>query len=552
MSPPYQQLGRGHPWQSGFVKRFPWPGISALFGAILCVVASAVVLRSSNGTRTDLWPAENHTFQPAVFLALFSALANTLLRFALQEGCAITWWREVIKGKSIADLHRYWFYGASAKASLTSGKHFNKVALGCLLTTIVVIDGPLLQRASTITTVSLAGAVTLSVSLSPDPLPFGFSGLYMTRAYDINLFTPAFASVFREFNSNSAIKLNHTGCGGVCNTTVTAAGFDQRCTTTQLPYNISEEAGDIYDVGSIVIWFDGEFDSSVIQVNTTFKPDSGCTGQLVATTCDLQVATVEYHVIITNDTVTLAARPSTVNDTIELQYPAREAAGLGVWPSTIGGIAFAAGNLYTSNVTLEETGVLAVQATGPMSYTYIASDQQSYGTCDMSWTDPTADVLAAIRQMTFRSAISLSNGTTQQTVQATDFTTYTVYVSDFAYLGGAVTLIILNTCVLFPLFLGWWHLGRTTSLSPIEVAKAFRAPLLRDSDCNGDIDMLLEETGFRKARYGVVNEQELTPIDAVSAHLDDNEGGMETIRQRLEIARLGSVSLPFEGHTYRD
>ncbi|MCJ1402974.1 hypothetical protein MMC11_006196 [Xylographa trunciseda] len=552
MPPLYRQIGGGNPWQSGFVKRFPWQGISALFGVILCVVASALVLRSSNGTRIDLWPAENHTFQPAVFLALFSALANTLLRFALQEGCAITWWREVIKGKSIIDLHRYWFYGASAKASLTSGKHFNKVALGCLLTTIVVIGGPLLQRGSTITSASLAGAATLSVFLTPDPLPAYFSGFYMTRGSDVNLLTPSFAQVVREFNSNSAMKLNHTGCSGVCNTTVTAAGFDQKCTTTQLPYNISQQSGVTYDVGSIVINFDGEIQSGAMQVYTTFKPSSGCVGQLVATTCDLHIATVRYPITITNDTVTLAARSNTVNDTIESQYPPLELAGLGVWPSTIGGIAFAADRLYSSNVTMYETGILAVEAAGPMSYTYIASDERSYGTCDMFWTDPTADVVAAIRQMTFRSAIYLSNDSTQQTVQATDLATYTLYVSNFAYLSGAVSLMILNTCVLFPLFLGWWHLGRTTSLSPIEVAKAFRAPLLRDSDCNGDINMLLNETGSRKARYGVVNEQGLAPINTLSTHWDSNEEGMERIKRRLEIGSLGSVSTPLDGNTYHD
>lgn len=41
-------------------------------------------------------------------------------------------------------------------------------------------------------------------------------------------------------------------------------------------------------------------------------------------------------------------------------------------------------------------------------------------------------------------------------------------------------------------------------MSPIETAKAFRAPMLESSDSNAEANNLLREVGHRKIRYGAV------------------------------------------------
>src|SRR5438045_1641832 len=124
----------------------------------------------------------------------------------------------------------------------------------------------------------------------------------------------------------------------------------------------------------------------------------------------------------------------------------------------------------------------------------------------MSWKDPTPDVLAGIREMVFRSAVSASNATDKQILAGTDTANRTFYTSDYRYLIAAMVVMVVDVCVIIPLFLGWWQLGRPVSLSPIEIAKAFRAPLLHGSECNGDVDMLLKEVGQRRARYGAISE----------------------------------------------
>jgi len=48
------------------------------------------------------------------------------------------------------------------------------------------------------------------------------------------------------------------------------------------------------------------------------------------------------------------------------------------------------------------------------------------------------------------------------------------------------------------------------TLSPIEIAKAFDAGLLKDANSNATAREIIEELGSRRIRYGVVRNQKLT------------------------------------------
>jgi hypothetical protein len=56
------------------------------------------------------------------------------------------------------------------------------------------------------------------------------------------------------------------------------------------------------------------------------------------------------------------------------------------------------------------------------------------------------------------------------------------------------------------LYWGWWRLGRHVSLSPIEIAKAFDAPLLQDVNTNARAKDLLHDVGDLRIRYGAVSQ----------------------------------------------
>lgn len=79
-----------------------------------------------------------------------------------------------------------------------------------------------------------------------------------------------------------------------------------------------------------------------------------------------------------------------------------------------------------------------------------------------------------------------------------------IYTSSYLFLALAVLFSLLGWIATLPVFLGWWHLGRAVSLSPIETAKAFGAPGLNTKDSNADAKGILKDVGRREVRYGAM------------------------------------------------
>lgn len=81
-------------------------------------------------------------------------------------------------------------------------------------------------------------------------------------------------------------------------------------------------------------------------------------------------------------------------------------------------------------------------------------------------------------------------------------------------------------------------------MSPIEIAKAFDAPLLEHVDCNGTAESMLKEVGKGKVMYGDVGLSSGRPIDPLLG------GGVGKVRRRLEVFDAGFVGLPQMGGEY--
>ncbi|KKA24257.1 hypothetical protein T310_1690 [Rasamsonia emersonii CBS 393.64] len=465
---------------------------------------------------------------PAVMLAVLTAVANVLLSLAFSEGCTIAWWVKMLQGGNIRDCHWYWAHGSSAFASATSGRSFNKIALACIATALVVIDGPLLQRASTVVSRVTTKPVTFSAWMSPDPFPRDFSGVYMTRSGNIDMLTPNFAEVVQLFTSRSAIPLNYSGCGATCRGTLVGPGFDISCTSDSVPYQLTARPGHEYWVGYAGFTFNGEMDSGSIGAQTVYKASPGAVGSLTRGNCNLQIATVRYPV----------------------EHPPFQTAGLGIWPSSIGGFQLAAQTLYGSNVSLYFDGIYAMEPEGPMAINYLNSSFDDIGTANMTWADPTPDILSGIRELAFRAAISKSNASFSQLVNGTETIVETIYVSHYRWLAPAVAVILFGGCCIITLFHGWWYLGRPVSLSPVEVAKAFGAPLLQGGDGNADVSGILRTFGGRPVRYGEVavredqNRSTMCMADPTSETFIDHSG------LKLELAEPDRVTWPRRGFVY--
>jgi hypothetical protein len=79
-----------------------------------------------------------------------------------------------------------------------------------------------------------------------------------------------------------------------------------------------------------------------------------------------------------------------------------------------------------------------------------------------------------------------------------------VFQSNYYYLAAALAVMAFSFLLVIPSLKGLWELGRNMSLSPLEIAKAFDAPMLRGPGSNLDKNTLSKIYGSKQVRYGEV------------------------------------------------
>ena len=95
----------------------------------------------------------------------------------------------------------------------------------------------------------------------------------------------------------------------------------------------------------------------------------------------------------------------------------------------------------------------------------------------------------------FRAALSAGNGTDTETFVVQRISLALIFRSDYRYLVVAVLLIVFALLAVLLLLWGWWELGRRVSLSPIETAKSFRAPMIDERSEEIVADKILDDIG---------------------------------------------------------
>ncbi|KAK5994631.1 hypothetical protein PT974_05113 [Cladobotryum mycophilum] len=523
-------------WRPHAVRSLPWAGIGSLILALLTAVAMAVVLVAADGEATETWPTKRYPVPLAVVLAVLVAFANATLLHAHSEGVTISWWIRMLRGGDLRDTHRYWDHGSSAWKSFVELRYVNKVSLSTLVLVLLLIDGPLLQRAGTSIPVPASTLEMFRVALSTDMLnqPTAY---YLSHAPEVNTMSSNFSQIVQDFANNNPIRLDLRGCNGACTATVVGAGFDVKCQSTKVPYNLNgTQTGSSTTVGAINVTTTLTFDSNTITLATLYKPSAVAVGDLVQNVCTLHIAQVKYPIQFINGTASLQpSNTATNNNTISLRYLNREVAGLGRYPSQLGGIYMGIRNMYESSVQLYAAGIFAIQGSGPMRYTYMTSNDDAVGSTRMTWTDPMPYVLDAVRELTFRTAIAFSNDTFYQPVQGIQQRTVNRYDLRGAYLGGALAIIALGAFSVAWLFNEYWLLGRRVSMSPVEIAKAFQAPMTAGASSNAGVDVILRQVGGREVKYGVVHQK---------------FGEAASPSQTLALTSPGQVSWPLKGQYY--
>ncbi|KAI9801260.1 MAG: hypothetical protein M1833_002830 [Piccolia ochrophora] len=501
----------GNPWTTGLLSRLPLPGLIALLGVVGCAASSAVILYIS-----DDGPIHSWRVQPTVLLAIASAAANVLLAFAFSEAVTVQWWYRAQKGGTVQELHRYWACGHSAFSALRSARHFNVVALGCIVVALVPVNGPLLQRASTIASKTQTSLKPVTLHVATE-LPIAYTGFIQGRSttYDSAALTGNFTRVMRAYNNRTEIRLENTGCDGVCVGRVNGVGFVPTCEMTEQPLNLSiasQDSRHMFDpqtVFSSDVSMDrlGDVDIyKTVNLKLFVKDTPNCVGQAQNITCHLVASNVSYPVIVKNNSVGLDPASSIEDDHFVAPI------NLDINDKTqFFGVALALDNRFKSSGQLTYHGAVGhvLETNGSLTHEYVDWDQVGVSRtidCNTTWKSPKEDILAAAREIMFRTSVEagMASSNEPQVVSATQEAPVTVYKSHYLYLALAMGFMLLGVLVVIPSLWGWWELGRKSTLSPIETARAFSAPALSSRDPNASASDLLKEVGERPVRYGQV------------------------------------------------
>ncbi|EON62506.1 hypothetical protein W97_01729 [Coniosporium apollinis CBS 100218] len=546
----YASITNTQPWEPGVLTRTPWSGLAALLGAVVCACLTVAVLAVSDGQ-----PVVDWSIRPPVYLAILSALTNALLRFAFSKGVTIAWWTESLHGGTVESLHRNWGYGDSIWAVISPTRHFHSLRVAAFIVAFVAIDGPLLQRASSVSTAQHHSTVSLTLPIRPGPVFNTTLVLGRLGPEDVirsrNDYTAEFSDIAQAYTNRKELILHPNRCRGTCETTVAAAGFSAACTANRTAIADVPGSGAIDDeFGIYTIQREVFFAVSVenapdytIAVRAFFR-DKTNEKTVAMHYCKFFPAIVYYDIRVTNGTISLLSSP-TSKRILELVHLTGTSFGL----LLNGGFALALEDQYNGSAVVTDRSGVAILRTifmyGPVARRYMSKFSSGSEVDTYSFADPMPDIFATLDELSLRYAMTdipmmdpdswgavqiLEEGNVNrwleahpgetpatllrpnQTVQARQTELVPVYTSNYPYLAAALAVMLLTTTSIIPTFYGWWHLGRPMTLSPIEIAKAFDAKLLKDAGSNATAEEIVTLLGSRRVQYGVSKGQELVDM----------------------------------------
>lgn len=500
-------------WQLGFCQ-IPWPVMILILIMLACMGASAYIIIASDKQMVDSWKVN-----PAVLLAFFSSIWGSSLITLQGVGVTVTWWKSALHGTTLESLHYIWNHGSGLNplSALRSSVAARKVVLLTWVILLVqVFNNSLLQRSSQIAIENVVVEDDMLLNMNPE-LPDGWLGLVVNgSAGEIIGGRNCISTLQQWFNNEQILSSNETGyqCDGTCEGKVRGTGLDYNCSSTMMALDMLAQK----NAGSVLFGINTTMSTNStgapILVLTTLYPsaiDNSCIAALNVTTCSIEAAVIEYPIVIQNITITLDME-KLHNTTVVSKYISAgdlptAATYQGVGPleglnDVFGGDLAVSTKLQVTsdgNTSLYIDGGLI----GDLFFLPGASnyDASIFHKCGLKWSDPTEYILDSMHDFLFRTSLSASTNADIQVFSVQRTYLALIFQSNHGYLAAALAVMLAAvSAVLFQLW-GWWELGRQVSLSPLELAKAFGAPVMQCAEENLAVDEILKLTGKTRVQY---------------------------------------------------
>lgn len=514
---------------------------------------NVAVLVTSNGANVDTWA---RGIQPGTFLSTVAAISNLFLAFMYQQGLVQSFWIRCLRGSLVMDLHHQWDAGQSvwgACRALAAGKGLLSAFSMLTVALATLLRSPLNQAAVRVVqqNVTSQGTFTLQVAqvLPNNYTAYGVGDVQYGNASEASAYlTSSFISVMLGYNNRAAMTMIHSGCGDSCETTVNGFGFHADCTTVpqdQVSDDLFGEDLAMMFSTDVNIWAQnlsanytalnatsymsenkrrlrhrGESTYDTAVYNAGLNVSIYYQGEDWNTTlrhCLLQPSIMAYPVTLTNNSVISLGGGWSTDKTIQTlnNYTGPffyESDGGDTYHSTymttVGGFQYAASTIFKSSAFINDSSMPIFE--GLMSNLY-------YNDTSTSWSDPTDDILNAIRELSFRTSLYAAKDTllkqtedggssqamrSNQTVQYTGYTSTALYSTEWPYMAAGLVVSFLAILGVLPLYRGFSELGRDVSMNPFEIAKAFEAPLLANAGSNCKASGIARQVGNRHIQYG--------------------------------------------------
>lgn len=331
-----------------------------------------------------------------------------------------------------------------------------------------------------------------------------------------------------------------------------------------------------------------------------YDPNSGsCPGTITSVQCKMRPALVRYPMTIVNYTnahitngVSIGGRPHDDSNTASppvspYSYSNKQAEGFTVLryltssdrnvvnsTTELGGIANALSQFMASSAAITYTGssLWTLTQKGILSQSMMFGPP-NMGSCDCSFRDALSTLVSGVNQLSFLTATSLINrpapsaireGTQATVIGILDNTTATFtpmpnslqisdvihYKTHYLYMGIGVASMIGCILLIIPAFWQYGELGRQVTLGPMEIASAFRAPMLETGhtgeEAAGNLEQLIKQVGDRKVVYGFVEEEHENKEGVASGAAAGKVQKRQSVRLCMEEpARVRPVSQVF-------
>jgi hypothetical protein len=329
---------------------------------------------------------------------------------------------------------------------------------------------------------------------------------------------------------------------------VAGAGINYGCDSTSSKINLLDSESVGVEIFNISTGMSYDFGQSMLFLYSKYLSSIGddCVAEIVTETCNIILATVEYPIIIKNTTVTLDLAQLLSKRTVIANYTSPyDDPNLrnDTWKGPLKGLHSIMGSYMYTFATLQTQRIYSpYRSLADLFYDANLADYPPHASqnCAIRFKSPTDYVFTSFFDFLLRSAIDVAQ---DASAQGRDLDPYTAnftahfagselhYHSDFRYLAGAIVIMFLGLLAVVFLLWGWWELGRSVTLSPLETAKAFGAPILLGAGPEKEANGIMKEVGHERVAH---DGEELLWNGTVYASGRWEMGQVPTVRSRRE------------------